>query len=540
MVATLTTIQDALDARWTRPSLTVYVGGVLTRVVSFEADFGVGETAGGSLVIPLPAGDHVVPGAEVEVQAGHNDLVGTVFSGFIPNQTGSLSVRGKLLTAQLRGWSAYLTEPERDDLVYQGPIGLDAVFVDLCQRKDVPSYIADRPTYVDGVTPVKLGGNTQYEDGTITIKADQSPLSQLQRMAEDYGYPIGDIPQGPVRLSRVSGMPNAAPVVTLREGVHLRSVTRGNDIRGIINEHDVQGVVYEDEFGVQVPIRSRPLVVELDDRIPGGRRKKVTRSNDIVRQDQADAIRQRLEMDTSEADTPVTWEGVGVPGLAPGDVVEVISQTVGASGLYWLMRMRLRYDQRGGFTGSYDGWAGAGEALPSLVERTWIPIQTGVTHLGDEYVGWYAVPSPQGLRKSWPFTIPAKATHVAVRGWGHSWNSQLSAGANKDLSTSKWDVHADGADRNEENYRPVASGTMRVMPENYLQRPDFTRFTVDAEGDVTDAGYWLPFACPLKSLEPGDYDLEFVVGKGAGYDDGEVRLFGLDVYGANEPAEVIT
>lgn len=538
MVTTLASPQAALDALHTTPTLTVYIGGVLTEVVDFSADYQWKRSAVGRLTLLLPVGDHVVPGAEVEVQAGHNDLAGTVFSGYIPDEDAALSMRGATLTVTIWGWSKLLDEDNWEDLAFDGPTPLDGLFVALAERFAVPSYVADRPVYVDGVTPVMLGGNQRIDEGRTTVKAQQSPLSQLQRLANDYGYSLHDAPQGPVALKQMSGLPNTAPVVTFTEGQHLVSVSRSTDYSGIVNYWDVQGQEYENEFGEPTPIRSRPATVPYDARIrPDGVRRKGHRSNDIVRQDQADAIRQRLEIDTSEPETVVSWTGIGLPGIAPGDVVAVDAPTTGISGSYWLTRMRLVFSVREGFAGSYEGWAGAGTAHPSLQERTELVIDDAVSHLGDEYVAWYAVPSPSGIRKLWPFTLTEKATHASVRSYNHSWNSQLSGGANKDLNTSKWEIWPAGANVNDPEARPETSGTLPVMNEDYLRRPNFSAFDVDPiTGEVTDPHEWTETAVPLDRLDPGNWELHFVCGKGAGYDDGEVRRIRLVLFGANDPA----
>lgn len=532
----LSTPQAALDALDTSPSLTVYIGGVLTDVVSYSGDHARGRSAVGRLQLLLPVDDHVVPGAAVEVQAGHNDLIGTVFSGFIPNDAHALTIRGAVADVQIVGWSKLLDEDNWETIAFTGPVALDAVFAALCEHMDVPSYTADPPTYIDGTTPVELGGNPQIDGGVETFREQQSLLAQLQRKANDYGYYIQDMPWGPVSLRQISGMPNTDPVIAVEEGVHLVSARRDRDYSAIVNYWDIQGQEYEDEFGALIPIRSRPDEVPFDERIrPDGVRRRGIRSSDIVREDQAEAIRQRLEIDTSEPEITVSWTGIGLPGIGPGDVVSVTAPTVGIDGDYWLLSMRQTFSIRDGFAATFEAWAGSGEALPSLVERSELVIDDNVSHLGDEYVGWYAKPTANGTRKTWDFTLTEKASHANVRCYAHSWNSQLSGGQNKDLNVSKWEVWEAGASRTAD--QPVASGTLPVMNENYNQRPDFSIFTV--VGDVvTNAGYWTQTAVPLSRLDPGDYELDFVCGRAAGFDDGEVRRIRLELYAANDPAVI--
>lgn len=541
MVLSFATPQAALDALDTDRRLTVYVGGVLTDVTGYSGQHGVRqEVATGRLDLLLPRPSHVAPNATVEVQGGHNDLVGTLFSGFIPNRRSAVSDRGNILTASLVGWAALLTEPERYDLVYPGPISARALFVALCELKGVPSYIADRTTYADGVTELMLGGNTRIDDGEVRLRGGSSPLAQFNRLVEPYGYYAFDTPQGPVRLARVSGMPAGEATVTFAEGVHLQDVEREYDPRGIVNYFDVNGATYEDEFGGQVPIRSIPAEWgENSDIYPAKRRYREVRNSDIVRQDQADAVRNELEINESVAQVPVGWSAVGLPGLASGDVVEVESETVEASGRYWLMEIDLASDDDG-FTGSYQGWAGGGVALPAKNDRIVLTIQTAPVHLGDETRSNYAVPSPtSGASKQWAFTLPERVSVANVRGWAHGANSQLQKGVdNTELAVSKWEIWKAGVDQDNDDNRPETSGNMPVMNEDLRLNRPYSRFTV-VNGVVTDAGFWAPFAISLRSLEAGDWLLKLVAGKSAGLDDFEARLVILELYGTVEPALIL-
>lgn len=523
MVASLATPQAALNARYTQPRLTVYVGGVTVMATGATHKHRVGETATGRLSLLLPRHSAVTALAEVEIQGGVNDLVGTQFSGFIPNWENNMTSRGDLLDVDIVGWSQLLHEPLRDDVVFAGPVAADAVFVALCQLVGVLSFIAESAIVPDG-SPLMLGGNNAVDDGAVTIKANQSPLSQFSRWVEPYRYFVTDYPNGTVVFHRVLGTPSGTPVVTFTQGLHLGTARRGYDVREIVNVWDVNGVTYEDEFGGRVPTRSiaDPDTVAPHDEIRGGYRYREVRNSDIVRQDQADAIRQCLEIEASAASAPVRWESVAVPGVNPGDVVAVESSTVEASGSLWLMSVEVDNDNSG-YTAAWEGSAGAGEAHPGIVDRIEIPIQTTAVHLGDEFRSNYAHPATQGTEKVWTFTLPVNVGVANIRGEGHGWNSQVIGGVQTDLEVTKWAVWLHGVDRDDDDNRAEQSGNMPIMNEdlgtNWATKPD-----------------WAPFAVNLKTLDAGEYDLVLTCGDKAGKDDGEIRNSYLECYGTVEAA----
>lgn len=528
-VLSLSTPQAALNARMTDPVRTVYVDGVTVLNMGVRHGHRVGRTATGTISTFLPRHPSIQPLATVEVQGGHNDLVGTQFSGYIPNWEGAITRLGNLLDVQLVGWSQLLHEPLREDLVFPGPVAADAVFVALCQMAGVPSSIAERAFYLDNVTPVMLGGNNAVDDGAYIIKALQSPLSQFARSVEPYRYFVTDFPNGAVVFHRVGGLPTGAPVVTFNEGLHLGTVRRGYNVRDVVNVWDVNGITYEDEYGGLVPIRSiaDPDTVPPHPEIRGGYRYKLERNSDIVRQDQADAIRNWLEIEYSAASAPVRWSGVALPGVNPGDCVAVESETVEASGNLWLMGVDVDNNERG-YTATYEGAAGAGEELPGIVDRTTITIQDAPVHLGDETRSNYAVPIPEDIVKEWPFSLPEKVGVANLRGWGHGWNSQLIGGVQTDLEVTKWEVWLAGVDRTNKDNRPESSGTMPIMNEEIsANRPYGAGLT-----------WWSQFAINLRTLEAGDYVLVLKCGQKAGYDDGEVQDVYLELYGLIEAAGV--
>jgi len=532
MVASLASPQGVLDARDTELRLSVWIGGVLTDVVSAsgqqDAD---ADKAICTLVMPLPRPAWLVPNAEVLVQTGHNDYVGAQFSGYIPEWEGAISAEGRILTVKCDGWGTLLSEPDRYDWEIQGPVSAASVFTALCQRKGVPSYVAERATMVDGLTELMLGGNRQIDDGKVIFKGGSSPLATFARLMEDQGYRVYEISDGTIRMSRINGSPDGDPtravVATFRDGVHLLDARRGYSVRDKVSYRDLQGPTYEDAFGGRVPIRSVPTQDIADPEIRGGHRYRKYSNSDLVRQDLADNARQVMEIDGS-ADAPVRWKAVGTPGLNVGDVVAIAdSGDLEADGVYWLMRIDWSLD-RSGYTATYTGWRGGGTALPSLVDEVRVPIQGAAVHIGDEYVSWYAQPSPVGTEKTWNFSLPENASVVNCRGWHHSTNSQLKDGASTELQVTKWEIWKAGVDRSNKDNKPESSGTMPSLPEEYEQRRPYG----------SGLTWWSQFAINLRSVDAGDYVLVLKAGEDQGYDDFEVQQVFLQIFGTVEPAVI--
>ena len=533
------TLQDILAAGDTgandTPTLhqVVYIGGVLTEITAFDAQHDVDAAiATATLEMELPRAAHVVANAEVLVQAGWNTYLQTVFNGRIPRWKGSISADDSALTVTAVGWSSLLNYADRFDLVYEGPISLRDLFLSLCKRRGVPSYQADAVTSPDGSTEIMLGGNRQIDDGQVVIPGSTTPLAFLNQYAEPFGYRVYDTPSGTVRLSRISGLPVASPVVTFTEGVDLEYIEGEYSIEGIVNYLDYNGPTYEDAAGATVPIRSIAETVPYDPLLaPEGYRYKRVTSDVLVTQELADIARNVAEIDRSAPQTPVRWEAIGLPGLAPGDVVSVVSPTTETTGTYWLTSLDISITGDD-YTATYGGWAGAGEPLAHGQDKQVYTLQSTPLHLGNEVVPWYAVPAPQGTERSWTFTIPERATAVNVRFLHHGSNSMVLDGvANDGLTVSKYELWRPGADKAE------SSGNIAPVPENYARQLTYdpTKSVTFGDGSVKNPigyYYWTESAVSLRGTDPGTLTIKVVAGDG---DDFEVAQVVAEVYGNAEP-----
>ncbi|MDQ3224530.1 MAG: hypothetical protein M3Q75_13840 [Gemmatimonadota bacterium] len=540
MTDTFATAQDVLNALDTAPRSTVYVGGVTVDPISWDAQTDVDGTATSTITLSLPRPLTVVANAVVEIQAGHDDFIGTAFSGRIPSWKSAMSTSGNLLTVRAVGWSSLLTYRERFDLTFDGPITLKALFDALCARRGVPAYIADDATDPTGTITITLGGNPQVSEGKVTIPAATSPLAFLRTACAPFGYRVYDTEDGIVRLSRVSGLPAGDPVVTFTEGVQILSGEASYDIGGIVNYPDIHGQTFEDEYGASIPIRAFPAAIPSNPLIPvnQGITYQDTRNSNLVTQQMAEIALSVAQIDNAAPDTPVRWEAPYAPGVSVGDPVQVDAGTVEAAGLYWLVSMDTKDN---GGTATYDGYAGSGVALPAGNNLVVTRIQTGVTHLGDEVLSHYAVPSSNGTTsttKNWNITIPDRATAVAVRFYHHGTNSQISGGVENEIEVSKLQIWPAGTTnfKEEGDNRALTSGNLSSMPEELAAKRNYSTFVVASDGTtVTNPGFWKPGAVNLSRLDAGEYILRLVSGVKNGADDFEVRLVDLHVYGVSEP-----
>lgn len=523
--------QAILDAKHSSPMLTVSIGGKLltstgfqgATITGFSGQHTVGETATGNLNLLLPRVPEVFYNSPVVVQAGYNGMMDTIFSGFVPDWEDAIQNDGNRCNITLRGWSELLKKEERWDLTFQGPIALDAVFVSLCNRVKVPNFIVHSSVDLNGM-PIMLGGNTQHEEGKITFTAGTSLLSQFNRLAEPYGYFAFDIPTGHVVLTKMYGKPEDNPMITFVEGVS--SFDRAQfiyDSSTLVNYWDVEGITYEEATGGQVPVRSRPASVDPHPGIPGdGFRYKHVNNNDLVRQDQADLARAILELNSSEPQKQAQVHSEAISGLYPCHAVRVISSVASTNELYWVRSVDQTYDnENGGYSATYNLWAGAGEIQPALQERQTFTIQSSAVHLGDETLSHYAHPSPQGSSKQWKVTIPTRATTVNIRGWHHGTNSQVLNGAQTELEVSKWEMRS-----NPDAEQADSSDNMPVVDEELSSRRPYW----------DGLRWWKPFGVSFRNVEAGDQWFRLVAGEKSGLDDFEVSGVYLEIYGATEPA----
>lgn len=489
-------------------------------VEAWETQHGVDRPIGtASITLPLPLPSYVALNARVEIQAGYRET-GTqrVFSGRITDIDRDFDDGGAFARIRCTDWMELLDYTDEADLVFPGATRLADIFRSLCQRRRVPMYTTEHVFYANGHTHVVFGGNPYVDDGNVIIQKRTSPLQWLDRKARLVGYRVYGAPNGQARLTRVSGKPDTAAYGGA-EGVDVLRMGRSQRLSEMATFWEITGATYTDDDGVPIKLRSIPASVPPDPLLtPPGYRGRTLSDRDIVTQGRADAIRQVQEIDYSAPRDVVTWETAGNPALQPGDSVYVTSSTLEIEPSFrWVMSVRHGWSDRGFWT-TFEGWAGAGSKLPHGDDAVTVVIGRGPYHLGDEDVGWYAVPNPRGASLTIPFTVPDDYTAIVLTGLGHGVNSQLIDGAASDeLKVSKIEVWQNG--------ESVGTVDLPAMPEDYWARKDYR-----------DIAHWVPFRKPLPgSLEPGRAEIRIIAGEQAGLDDFELRDLALTLSGVGKP-----
>jgi hypothetical protein len=201
-------VEDAIAARRRPVQLFVRIGGVAINAHEAHVQHSVDRPIGGCTIhCAAPRPSTVVMNAEVEIEMGYTGAVRRVFHGFIPSDESVTDDRGGSVRIEGVGWCSRLAYPEFAGVEIEGPVSLKDAFRSLCELRDIPTYLADDTTYVDGITEILLGGNDYVNGGHVRFDNKTDPLTWMTRNAELYGYRVFDSPDGAVRLARVSGVP---------------------------------------------------------------------------------------------------------------------------------------------------------------------------------------------------------------------------------------------------------------------------------------------------------------------------------------------
>lgn len=492
-------------------------------------------TGGASITLPLPLPAHLVDAVTgellsqpVTIQMGHDETgIRPVFVGRIDDTAGEIDERDATITIRCSGGSTVLDWPEPTDLVYAGPIALADIFRSLCARRGVPIFRAESVLAPDGAV-VLLGGNPDVNDGNVVIPKRQSPLAWLNRQAGLVGYAVFDAPDGTLVLGRVAGAPPASAVAaTYVEGVDPFVMREARTTVGMATDIRVTGASGTDRDGVPFEIRSFAATVPAEPLLdPPGYRTEPIADRDIATQAHADAVRHVAETTLAAPQVTTTWEVVGDPWRAPGEVVAVDFGRLGAAGPRWLTGVRHVCDGDG-YTTTLTGETGGGTALPAGEDSDVIDVRIAPIHIGNERVAWYAQPNPQGKTVEITITVPETYTALAISGWAHGCNSQLIGGANEDLTVSKIEVYQNQGQDDPD--KPVGTAELPVMSEDYAKRLPY--------GAGLTHWTWFRMAVPGR-LEPGTATIRFVAGentKVGDTDDYELQQVRLTLTGVGEP-----
>jgi hypothetical protein len=520
-------VAEAVAADVKHVRLRVFVGGRALTTFEAHASHGVNQPIGTCTVVteaPLPS--FVTPNASVLVQAGYPGAVRTIFSGRLPNHEAAISEQGRWGRINAVGWASLLDYKDFADLRFAGPISLKRLFQALCKRRRVPSYRGEDVLTYDGAS-VQFGGITEIDEGDVVIDRTVSPLTWLTQKAELFGYRVYDTPIGRVMLSRVSGLPGTTAAATYAEGENAYRFSSRLDTRGMVTYWEVFGAKYTAAAGNVVAIRSIPAEVpysaELD---PPGYRMDAKRDEILTSTALADAVRNVLEINTSEPSELATWEVDGAPDRQPGDVVALDSDTCQVSGNRWLMSVRQSVTDRTGYYATMEGWAGAGEALPAGDDCESSSVSSSTYHVGDSTIAWFSDPSPDGTTVEIAFTVPEAYSSLTIYGEAHGANSYFASSDNDESTASRFEIWqvpdpTQAEDDTDNKLRKVGDGQLPIMEET--------------AGVIA----WQQIVIPITgSVKAGPAELHLVAGTDAdtgAVDDFEVRGLTLVACGVGEP-----
>ena len=514
---------------------TVRIDGIVTSCRSCRTIHDVDQPkATGSVTLPGPLPLHVQSNAPVTIHAGWDGDALPIFDGRIPDYDGTFNERGGEVTVQLEGQSQRLFHSHPTWLGYQGPESLATYWRSVMAYVGMPHFYADDTLDANG-NNLMLGTVNELNNGLILIDTRSSPGADLSRIARLFGYRQFDTPLG-VRLQRISGLPTdpVESLLTYEEGVNCRSIERRESLDPMINWWDVWGATYTAADTSEVVIHSAPASVTPDDRLgPYGIARDEVRDSALDTIALADACRNAHEVDFSEPYMRWRWTARGDAARIPGEQVALSSPKVGPQveilGVQvsfpvgcWLMRVEHDIGERG-WTTSMEGWQGAGEALPTADDcTTETLLGSGGVHLGNQTVGYYRNPSPNGNTSGTEhriaFSVVNPYTTLTIRGWAHGTNN-FAGGQNS--TASRFEIWQDGA--------RVASGDLPVTGE-------------DGGADYDQDAPWHQIVIPLSgSLLAGSAELRIIAGEDTDVgdvDDMELRDCAITYCGIGAPGTI--
>jgi hypothetical protein len=534
------------------PAQVVAIDGTPYRALAVETQHGVDRPIGTATITLAPVGASVTDlraswlNRPIEAQIGYveNGGAARVFVGRIASISRAFDRNGSTLQVRANGYAELLDFPSEEDIVFAGNSRLYDIVRSLCQMRGLPMYGGDLITYPTSTTPVRLGGVSFVDEGKIIIPKRTSPLRWIVQKLQLFGYRAYDQPDGQFHWQRVNGIPPGSAVETFEQGVNLFSLSRDDEVAGMVTWWDVEGASWTDDDGIAVKIRSFPSSVPPDSggyvTPPGYVRDAIT-DDALVTQALANAVRNAHEIDTGGPSQTGRWRYTGDTKIQPGDTVALTSPLMELSNAKrWVLSVDHSSSTKGIRT-TWTGWTGAGNALAAGDDSTTIRVFTDPRHIGDEYVGWYAVPSPNGRVIQFDITVPDTYTAIILSGWVHGSNSYFLEGASSESEVSKIEVWQFGGDK------AIGTGTLPTAPENYEKRLTYdpTKSATLEDGSVKNPigyDYWQRFRIPVPGrLEPGIATVKLISGEDRRisdqfrWDDFEIAELDVTLTGSGSP-----
>lgn len=525
---TFDTFQDAVDAPLAMHECLLLIGGFPTEFAEITTQHRVRQPVGTATILlpPMDLPEHVTVGATVQIQAGYPGVTATIFQGILPKQSITWSDDGRVATLSCVGYGTWFARRDYVTVSFPGPVSGKTLYQSLASRRGIPFAWADDMLTPDGSSVIEFGGNADYDGGEVVIQRKTSSAQWSNQLFNLFGYFAFDIPSGPNRFQRVSGVPTVSPVATYVEGETGYRYAMETDLDDVVTYWEVKGARYtEASTGLNVEVRSIPAVVPSNPLLGPDEYTRDERShNQLVTDALAEIVRNVHEIDYSELTQTVTWQDEGSPHIQPGDVVHVTAPSIMVDADLWVMSVTHRINDRDGFTTDFEGWAGGGEPLAAGENCVTQTIGAGPYHRGDEYISWYAVPTPTSAPLVLPFVAADDYSSMAVICLAHGANSFMRSGKNADSTVSKFEVWQNG--------EKIGEGQLQVLDENYEKRYPYG----------TSDSYWTELTIPITgSIEAGPAEVRLIPGRdtrlpwATGLDDFEVKNVRIRTCGVGQP-----
>lgn len=354
--------------------------------------------------------------------------------------------------------------------------------------------------------------------------------------------PLGQ-PSGWVAIDNSLGDPNFYRITLspqpwrFAEGDNCFGLLQSQDTTPMITYVEVKGASFTDVDGGRTVIHSIPDTVpyapELDPLGTGEQGYQQGEFSDsiLVNDTLAQQCRNAMEVDRSEPLVTESWQTIGNPEAAPGDIANLHSTNLPVlHSDRWLMRVDHDLDSEA-FLTTMEGWAGTGTPLPAGDDCKRVAVGgDAVIHFGDQTLSHYRDPSPDGIAITVPITVTdADYSSLRLFGSGHGTNSINTNTATTGSKVEVWQLPDPSLPESGTNaIRRVGSADFPSLDEELSRKRDY----------ASSDRYWSAFSLPLPgTLKVGPAELRIISGEleGGAHDDGELKDLELEYCGVGDP-----
>lgn len=424
----------------------------------------------------------------------------------------------------------------------------------------IPLYTAGIPTYLYSVDDygsatttvnIRSGPGTSFPvvgamgNGQL-FRVLEGPTINSNPTANSHWYRVAALngATGWSRLNNTAMLPLASsvtltePLYWFTEGVNLRDLTISNDRTPVVNYVEVTGKTYTELDGGKNTIRSIPQSVLPNPAIAPQTvvHRKFT-SQWLTTSALAEGSRNAYEIDLGAPLEEFQWTAGGRGDVQIAEIGVLNSASYNVSNrTVWLTKIVDDVTDRAGWSQSYTGWYGGGQARPAGDDCVYKTIATGPIHVGNQNISWYAHAAPQSSlddddKMVWSISFTVEDTDyssIRVEGEGHGSNSYNDHTQSEGSVIEIWQKPDPNAAESADNeWRRIGSVTLPTLNEESSKRRPYG----------TQDKWWTPFALPIGgTLKMGPARMKIFAGENPdGWDDFEVRNIRLKTCGVGQP-----